>query len=783
LEVNRENGPNEPVARLHRVSDPRGCNACSVRYVGPVIGNGQISLFLDENGVMHDHETLPARLAPRIYWAGRRNRIGDSRPMAPFGFITESPGWSWMESTRWEQTLDVRGGMVVTTHDRGNARESTTTCVLLDRNLVAIHKRVEALRGSPSTTFRFRLCPPNSSGLPDGFQITGHGSDATGCWIDYVLRGVVEYRGRIALWMDRACTASAIVGDSEAELRLSMPVARDDEFTAYLQLVDDVGDDPLYRAAGWEASRFLKHPRLEPAIEHLKSAPIHREDPVEAVASCRQWTSDVNWAGIEAHQRKQWADWWSTCQLELPDAPDVQAIWETGFYMLRTQLTRWSVPVAIHGGCFDGRYFPDEFAALKLLLVSGHHELVRRILDHKLSCLPLGFNMTDGVGARGAEVASLEGGGLTLGVNHTSLYEVYAVSFAPQYAWTWLKYSGMRDEDLRTYYPLFWSAAEFFRRWMVYRGPDGKLFTGACTDFDETNAGVVNGVGTTGAAIRSTHLAAEAASRLKCDETLISLWREVAQGLSVAIPTTSRQTISAYAGDEGVTMVAMRLVNTPFMMAPLTPRDPRVKRTIHTWLTECKIPQEGWAVCKAKLEPGGAPKGGDIQHPDVGAWTWLPAEVVGVLAMLSDGATAASVVDELIRCALNFGSLYECKVLADGFISLPVFPTSSTELSASISLMLLTPHDAADGQATHLAILPAVPESWRNLKYTLWAPNRTSVSVEVRDGRLTRLELQSPLVQRWTVSIPSRFEAKRVLGAPTRRENEVDWFDIEVTQR
>ena len=618
--------------------------------------------------------------------------------------------------------------------------------------------------------------------LPDGFQIAGSGSDETGCWIDYLLRGVVEYRGRIALWMDRPCAARAVVSDGEAELHLGIPVARDDEFTAFLHMVDDVGDDPLYRAAGWEASRFLKHPRLAPAIEHLKSAPVHLEDPPEAVMACRRWTSDVGWAGVAAHQREQWAKWWSTCRLELLDAPDVQAIWETGFYMLRTQLTRWSMPVAIHGGCFDGRYFPDEFAALKLLLVSGHHELVRRILDHKLSVLPLGFNMTDGVGARGAEQASLEGGYLTLSVNHTSLYEVFAVSFAPQYAWTWLKYSGMREQDLRTYYPLFWSAAEFFRRWMVYRGADGKLFTGACTDFDESNPGVVNGVGTTGGAIRSTHLAAEAASRLKCDDTLVPLWREVAQDLSAAIPTTSRQTISAYAGDEGVTMVATRLVNTPFMMAPLTPRDPRVKRTIHTWLTECKLPQEGWGVAKAKLEPGRAPSFADVQNPDVGAWTWLPAEVVGVLAMLGDGAAAGSVVDELVRCSLNFGSLYECKVLADGFISLPVFPTSSTELSASISLMLLAPHDQGSGCESHLAILPAVPDSWRNVKFTLWATGRTSVSVEVHDGRLTRLELRSPLVERWNVSIPSWFDAERVLGAPMQRENDVDWFDVQVNQ-
>src|SRR5436190_1785959 len=94
---------------VHRVADAAGCNACSSRYVGPLVGNGQISMFLDENGVMHDYDALPGRGAPRIYWAGRRH-AGEARTMASFGFLNEAPGWSWMESTAWEQTLDVRGG-------------------------------------------------------------------------------------------------------------------------------------------------------------------------------------------------------------------------------------------------------------------------------------------------------------------------------------------------------------------------------------------------------------------------------------------------------------------------------------------------------------------------------------------------------------------------------------------------------------------------------------------------------------------------------------------------
>jgi hypothetical protein len=755
------------VLPLHRVTESRGCNACSPRYVGPLAGNGQISMFLDENGVMHDYDPLPARGAPRIYWAGRR-QSGATRPLAPLGFLTEIPGWSWMESTHWEQAIDVHAGLVVTTHQRGKAKETTATCVLADRNLIAVHKKIENMRGAPATTFVYRLCAAGSSALPADFTVLGSGQDARGCWMDFQLVGPVTHRGRIALWADHDCSATA----SGNELRISASLKSSDEFTAYLMFTDDVGDDPMYHAAAWP-TRLNNHPRLAPVLKYFANVEIHREDPEKTIAATRQWTKDVGWPGVEAHQHAEWAKWWAPGHIELPDAPDVQAIWETGSYAIRTQMTRWSMPVLIHGNYFNGQYFPDEFAALKVMLMTGQHEPIRRILDHKLSCLPTGFQMTDGIGARGMEQASYEGGYFSLWPNHTSIYEVHGMSFPSQYVWTWLRFAGMRREDLETYYPMFWGAAEFFRRWMVYRGPEGKLFTGACTDFNEFNPGVVNGVGTTGGAIRAAQLAADAAEKLSVDEKLIPLWREMASGLSANIPTTSHGTVSSYDGDDSVSMVALRLISTPFMFSPLDQHDPRVKPTIDAWLNECKL-EENWAVGKATIVDGKPAFAGGAGDPDAPAWTWLPAEVIGVLAMLGDARKAHEVLREVIRCCQNFGSLYECKIALDGFVSAPWFVTSSTELSASICLMLMIPHDDND-----IAILPAAPESWKNIRFTLWAMNKTRVSVEVKDARLTKLELKSPHARRVTVKIPSRFDASKLLGAPTRRDQGIESFEVE----
>src|SRR5690348_8766918 len=67
---------------LHQVSSETGLNTTSKWYVGPLLGNGELCLFLDENGAMNDYTALTARYSPRIYWAGRRLDT-QSRPMVP----------------------------------------------------------------------------------------------------------------------------------------------------------------------------------------------------------------------------------------------------------------------------------------------------------------------------------------------------------------------------------------------------------------------------------------------------------------------------------------------------------------------------------------------------------------------------------------------------------------------------------------------------------------------------------------------------------------------------
>ena len=731
------------IPQLHKVSAVEGMNAPSARYIGPLLGNGELCCFLDEHGVMHDYPALPARATPRIYWAGRRDA---ERALTPFGYFTAMPSWEWMESTGWEQALDVKSGIVETTHTRGHGSERTETLLLLDRNLFAIHKELHGIKGAPALGVAFHL----GEELPKGLRVTGGGQDSAGAWLDYQLDGVTTFCGRIALWADRPC-AARFTGNA---LHCQVSLLGDDAVTLYLAFADDLGDDLLYRQSGW-LGRHADHPQLAPIIRELYQRPVTKDDPVANIAALRAWSECDGWAGVRAQQARCWEAFWAVGWIDTPDAPDMQAIWETGMYATRTQLTRWSIPVAIHGNYFNGQYFHDEMAGVQALLVAGHWPLARRCAEHKLSVVPLGMQVLDGTGARG-DAPSYEGGHFRMNPMGCSIYEVHASGEPPLLVRSWLRYAGMPREELERYYPICWGAAEFFRRWMVYQGPDGHYFTGACVDFNESVPAVRNGAATVAAAIGSMRTAALLAEMLGRDAELIAQWREISDGLAGHLLSNARGALCQYAGDDGVSFTTLRLIDTGFSPGSVAPNDPRAKKLVELLLAECKT-AENWAVA-ASHDPALAAVSQDVNNPDPVAWTWTPALLIAVLAAMGDGERAMEVVNELIRCSNAFGSLYECKVLTDGFLSLPWFVTSSAELSASISALFI---QCRDGR---IDLLPAIPASWQKCAFQLAAEDRTTVQVTVEQGALCRLTLHSPSPAPRIVRIPARFQPSALLG-------------------
>lgn len=752
---------------LHRVVASDGCNAERKDYVGPLLGNGALSLFLDEQGFMHDYVAFPVWPSPRIYWAGRRLGISD-RPLVSCGLLTAEKSWDWMLSTHWEQAMDVKHGVVITTNERGQAREQTETMLLLDRNLLVAHLSTAHLKGKPTLTLTYRFADVKTMLLPAGVTISDGGQQQDGAWLAYQLDGVVTFTGRIALWADRPCRASRVENTLQLQIDLT---AASDEITIYLAFADDQADEMFYRQNGW-GGRHVEHPMLAPVIADLLSQTYPPSDPIATIAAIRTWTQEQGWAGVRAHQAAQWGDFWRVGWLDLPDAPEVQAIWEMGMYTTRTQLTKWSIPVAIHRDYFNGQYFHDEMAGAQALLAAGHWPLVHRIADLRLSVLPLGMQIVDGAGARN-DAAVYEGGYFAVAPMGSSVYEVHA-NWTPAFlVWNWYRYSGASVDELARYYAIFWGAAEFFRRWMVYQGPDGAYFTGACVDFNESIPAVVNGIATVSAAAGSMLLAARVAELLGRDAELIPRWREIAAGLTRDLPVNSRGLIEQYAGDEGVSFTALRTVAGPFSCGMLPPSDPRVRRTVDAMLRDCKM-EENWAVASSRdLEI--IAHSMDVGNPNPITWTWTPALAVNVIARMGDGDLALTVIRELLRCSQNFGSLYECKVLSDGYVSLPWFVTSMSELAAAISALFIQSMDE------YISLLPAIPQAWRSFSIQLAAYERTIVQLTVQEERLSSLILSGTTGQR-KVRIPKRFVPSAILGVPIAEGDSWQEFCIEVVE-
>jgi hypothetical protein len=494
---------------------------------------------------------------------------------------------------------------------------------------------------------------------------------------------------------------------------------------------------------------------------------------VQAVHELRNWTRKDGWVAVRQHQTQLWGGYFRPGWLDLPDARDVQAIWETGMYLIRTQLTRWSTPVTIHGDIFNGQYFWDNLAGAKALVQAGHWPLVQRMAEHQLSVIPLGMQMVDSIGAR-QDQANFEGGYFHIQPMGCQLYEVHANGTPPRLVWIWLQYAGLDPQLLERYYPIFWGAAEFFRNWMVYQGPDGKYFTGACVDVNEAVPAVRNGAATVVSARGSLELAANVAERLERDPKLVTAWREIATGLSRDARTNQRGLFAAYDGDEGVSFTPLAWAKSLFTNGWIANDDPRLRLTLETWLKECKL-TENWATaCSSDRSKDVAAM--DVNAPNPTAWTWLPAWAIEVAALIRDGDLALKTAAEMIRCAGNFGSLYECKCLTDGFISLPLFVTSNAELSSAIPMLLVQD----DGE--QIELLPAIPSTWKNFSFQLAVTNRTTVRVEVKDGVLCKLELTGPTAPR-KVRIPTRFKPAALLGKATHEDNIGQTFHLKPEAR
>lgn len=133
-----------------------------------------------------------------------------------------------------------------------------------------------------------------------------------------------------------------------------------------------------------------------------------------------------------------------------------------------------------------------------------------------------------------------------------------------------------RQYTLECAYPVMRGCAEFFRLHQVYKSDDGRCIIGKCTDLERLGAGRENPFMTSCGAITLFNKTADMAERLGCDAELVREWREMAAGLRSTLP----QDETRYLPYPGCNEPSIALFSGLYPYEVLDPKDRKLQQSI-----------------------------------------------------------------------------------------------------------------------------------------------------------------------------------------------------------
>ncbi len=607
-------------------------------YVPPVAGNGDILMMLDETGAQCRELPAPcgSRIGPkpRIWMPGRR-MDGPLYPLFPFGFLesaVEVSGRTLQRGARrfWRQTLDVRRGMVLTEERFPSCTVKTVSFVLLDRNLAVIARRV---RGADAVvTVRHdwgRDDDPSRHPRRIHAEYRGLGGDCAGVRADYILDGIREYRGVLALFSP-GCEASVEVHGPAAALRI--PVRDGRLACAALMLQDDLDE-------GW--------------MERAEALPAR---------AC-----SLGAQGLMEHQERLWEEVRARASIQLPEtAVRVADVWETCRTMLVGAATRWSVPPGWSASQWEMRLFHDELFPQRALFSVNLPEQARRIADFRRATLDVARARTGGRGARYAW-ESIEDGREGLPLCHTVFYEIWHMASIAAVAWQDWRHTGSIDRLREVCYPVIRDCAELFRHWALVEDGSGRVSTVPCVDLDESRLPVRGALGTLAGSLASMRWALAASRILGVDGPLQTEWARLEELLWRSLPVSEGRFVPS----PGATHEALAAVQPVFPFEVVHPSDPVAVASVLSYFDRCRTKFNWGPTSDANS-----------------SWKWNTASMVIALARMGDGERAGEAIGKATHSAHAFGGVNEC-MGDDGVGGSVWFNTTAGAFVQAVSEMLL----------------------------------------------------------------------------------------------
>jgi len=460
-----------------------------VRYVPPPLGNGELSIQIDMEGVQTQKKYV--NMIPTILRAGRRYDTSRAN-LIPFGFITHD----YSDPLQWEQELDMKRAVIKTDckYETGQTLQ-TEAFVHLGHNLFAIRKKFTG-----TYTLRYHLSDSgNLRSFPSRMSCVTTETE-NGVNIIYKIAGLENLDGIISFWCDNNDAQTSI------EHNVFSITVNGDEACFFLSFHDKLNSDDF----------ILRNTELKSHVDLS------------------------GYDGLFSSHEKMWAEYWKQSYVKIPSQSE-ECTYLSAQYHLRISSTEWSIPLGIFNTHWVGKYSPfDDFFAFMGLVTSGHVEIAEKITNYRFALLDQAKRRAHhyhGESLSGAKYCwhsfenGLEAANPSFWLEH--IFHMANIALA---AWYFYKYTGKKEYLAEKSYPVISECAEYYRIQHIYQIGENKYILGKCTDLERLGAARENAFMSTCGVIATFEAAAQAAQLLDIDKDKAIKWLFLAQKLRESLP-------------------------------------------------------------------------------------------------------------------------------------------------------------------------------------------------------------------------------------------------------
>ena len=687
-------------------------------YVPAMLSNGRLNVFLDYRLAVStgSRELSRKNLRPGIWWEGRRS-VDNPGAASRFGFGLSPQGAfrtrlvvdgvEQAEPKAWRQTLDLRRALMSTegVYD-GGVSLTGEAFVSHARDVIAVRQEVANTSDVPrKVTLGLAYTAPKGDRLQGAWRVE---RDAAvwkmRCFERFVTDETITVKPA-----DASATETKTVNDAGVLVRTFTLAPNERRTAAWFVAFED--------------NLAQKLPKISPAP--------------------RPKTPLTDYAALRSEHVTDWEAYGAESAIRVPDAR-IRELFEMARYHLRCVSTEWSIPVGIVPSHWGGKIFAfDEMYAVQGLVAAGHFAAAKVAPDFRAAtltnaCIRCNRHADKPFYQSGARWVweAAEGNVVECSPLGYWMDHIFQQAAVAQTVWTYCRYTDDRDYLARKGYDVIRECALFFRRLQVLDLPDGTSFVTKCTDLERLGTGHERAFMTTCGVIATLRAAADAADLLGSDADLAADFRACADRLVASLPERDGRYV-AYPGctDESMGTLAGFY---PFQVFDRSNAQ-QVAAVTHF------------------LENGEA--FGNMYNTGKRICPWYAATMA--MASLRAGNDRHPPVRWLQEAARSGGCWGEFWEINEPGVSeyRPWFMTAAGNVLYAICQLLVA--DMPDG----VRLAAGVPSDWTDYSFRLPAPGGVMVSMEVKGGKISRLDAAArrPVRNRkTTVMLPAALGGRTV---------------------